>query len=193
MIAIEKAAFMSINASIGCLGITALLLCAFCSSHLQQKLYNARVSALMTQATSISHLNCHGTMSSYISPPTSSDHVTLAAFAHSSHTDTAIQLCFIVCIVFGELKRGSVLHLLSWGSHKSRRPVRSTVAAEIIVAGETLNEIVSLLYVESEILDVTVQIAVLVDSKDLFKSLSSQGQPPDKLFRRDVNFIRFYH
>lgn len=62
MNAIERSAFMSVNASIGWLGITSSLLCAFHSSFLQKKLSNACVSSLMAQVNSLQVLKRHGTL-----------------------------------------------------------------------------------------------------------------------------------
>lgn len=191
---IESSSFMSINDSIGWLCITSSLLCAFYSSHLQQKLRDACVSALMAQSSAFNVLKRQGTLSTYIRPPSSSrNQVTLIAFADAGHADTASQLCFVIGLFYGEIKKGSVLHLLSWASHKSRRPVRSTSAAKILAAGEALDEIVLLRDVLSTILGVCVLLAVLVDSKDLYRPLSSQRHPTDKSVRGYVNAIRFYY
>lgn len=192
--AIERSAFMSINASIGWLGITTSVLCAFHSSSLQQKLPNARVSSLMSQVAALNQLKRYGTLASYVCPPADvSSDVTLVAFADASHSAAASQLCFVTAIVFGKIQQGSVIHIMSWASHRSRRPVRSTPAAEILAAGEALDEIVSLKNALSAMLGIKVQLAVLVDSKDLYRSLSSQRHLTDKSVRADVNSICFYH
>lgn len=43
------------------------------------------------------------------------------------------------------------------------------------------------------IIETNVQLAVLVDSKDLYGSFSWQRHPTDKSVRGDVNSIRFYY
>lgn len=95
--------------------------------------------------------------------------------------------------MFGELQEGSVIRFLSWISHKSRRPVKSTAAAEILAAGEAIDEIVVLRPAIESLYQVKVRTAVLADSKDLYGPLSSQRHPRDKSVRGDVNAIRYYY
>lgn len=45
----------------------------------------------------------------------------------------------------------------------------------------------------SVIFETPIRLALLVDSMDLYKSLSSQRHTTDKSVRSDVNAIRFYY
>ena len=46
----------------------------------------------------------------------------------------------IAGLLIGDFKAGSVFHTLNWFSHKSKRPVKSIGAAEILAAGEAIDE-----------------------------------------------------
>lgn len=72
-------------------------------------------------------------------------------------------------------------------------PLRSTDAAEILAAGEAIEKTVLLLEAISTVLQVYVTVVVLLDSKELFSSLSSQRNTIDKSIHGDVNAIRFHH
>lgn len=161
---IERTAFMSVNANIGWLRTTVSLFCAFHARYLQQKLPDARVSAIMSQGPSLPLLNRYGTLSAHVSPPRECrDNVTLVAFADASHSETGSQLCYI------PITRGYGFHLLTWGSQKSRRPVKWTVAAEILDAGEGTDEVASLRNVLSLLFNTSVKLAILVDLRELFR------------------------
>lgn len=91
------------------------------------------------------------------------------------------------------ITKGAVIHLLDWASHKSRHPVRSTAAAEIIAADGALDEIVSLKNTLSVNLQFKVPLAILVDPKYFYSSLSSQRYLTDKSVCSNVKTIGFYH
>lgn len=92
--AIARPAFMSVNTSIGWLGMTSALLCAFHSSFLQQKLSNTCVSSLMPRVNSLRILKQHGTLTTYIRPPSSFDDKTiLSTFVDASHSNSTSRLC----------------------------------------------------------------------------------------------------
>lgn len=66
--AIEHSAFMPINYSIIWLGAVVSPLYAFHSSHLQQKLSNCQVHALVTQVNALQWLKSNGTLIHYTCP-----------------------------------------------------------------------------------------------------------------------------
>ena len=49
-------------------------------------------------------------------------------------------------------KKGSPFHILSWASHRSRLPAKSTSAAEMLAASEAVEETVILKEVMSSII-----------------------------------------
>ena len=189
---IEKKSFMSINASIGWLGTNASILCSFYSFHLQQKIADCHVSALISQFSALRTLKKHGTLTTFAPVQYPNNDLTIVAFSDASHSPKASQLCYIIGLVIGEVKKGSPFHVLSWSSHRSRRPAKSTPAAEILAASEAVEETVILKDVMTSVLGKPVKSMVFFDSKDLFGSLSSKRNPTDKSVRNDVNLMRFY-
>ena len=189
---IEKSSFMSINASINWLGITASPICAFYSSHLQQRTPENNVGNLLLQSAALRKLQKIGTQSCYPKPPHNTPvTVSIVVFADAGKTGDHGQLSFIGGLLLGPLTKGSNFYPLSWSSHKSRRPVRSIGAAEILAVGEAIDEGKILKSVVSSIVNANVKLLVATDSKDLFNALSTQRNSIDKSIRGDVNLIRF--
>lgn len=83
--------------------------------------------------------------------------------------------------------------MLSWISHKSKRPVRSIAAAEILAAFEVIDEEKTLKTALSNLLLIPVLLVIIVDSKDLYTSLSTRRNSIDRSIRADVNYIRFQY
>lgn len=165
-------------------------LCAFYSSHLQQKLPQCRVSALVSQVNALKFIKRVGTLSHYSCPNVNMD-ANIVSFADASHSQDASQLCFIIGIIYGEIKDGSMFHLISWASHKSRRPVRSTPAAEILAASDAVDKLIVLSTAIETILGINIELWALVDSKDLYSALTTQRKSIDRSVRGDVSCIRF--
>lgn len=59
-------------------------------------------------------------------------------------------------------------------SHKSKRPVKSTEAAEILAAAESIDEGQILKQALPVVLHLELQLLIAVDSRDLITSLSTQ-------------------
>ena len=115
----------------------------------------------------------------------------LVIFADASHSDNGSQLCYISGLIIGEISKEVPFHLLSWTSHKSRRPAKSTAAAETFAASEAIDEILVLKNSISKLFGKVISTTVFVDSKDLYHSLSSKRNAVDKSMRNEVNHIRF--
>lgn len=100
---LERSAFMSLNFSICWLETAVSPQCAFYSSHLQRKLPQCRVSALVSQVNALKLLKRLGTLSNYPSPNVNVD-VNTVAFVDASHSQDGSQLCFIIGMIYGESK-----------------------------------------------------------------------------------------
>lgn len=81
-------------------------------------------------------------------------------------------------------------YTLSWMSPKSKRPVWSIGAAEILAASEAIDEGKTLKRFLQLFFGTPVQLAVLVYSCDLYTSLSARINFIDRSIRADVNCIR---
>lgn len=64
----------------------------------------------------------------------------ILVFADASRNDDYGQLGYVAGLSIGDFKLGSIFHVLSWSSHKSKRPVKSIGASEILAAGEAIDE-----------------------------------------------------
>ncbi|PXF43473.1 hypothetical protein BWQ96_06766 [Gracilariopsis chorda] len=85
----------------------------------------------------------------------------------------------------------SVLHTLSWASRKSRRPVKSIGSAEVLAAGTAIDEVKILFKALSNMFNLDVSLAVVMDSKDFFDIISTCRNASDHSIRADVSVIRY--
>ena len=184
---IERSCFMSVNSSIGWLGMTASPMFAFYASHLQQMLPQSNISCITAQARYLSVLKKFGTLISYPRPPLNEElSVTVCVFADAGRLQDHGQLSFLCGVLLGPLVIDAPFYTVSWISHKSKRPVRSTAAAEILAVGEAIDEGKVVKATLSELLGISLKLMVLTDSKDLYNSLSTQQNATDRSVRADV-------
>lgn len=131
MNAIEWTAFISVNASIGWVGITVSVICSFYSSYFQQKLPEAHVSGLMPRGPTITILKLPRTLSFCISSP--------RQYPKMPHwLRSLMQVIFIWKVSTARLSEACTdqiicvcLNVLTWASHKLWLPVNATAAAEL--------------------------------------------------------------
>ena len=83
------------------------------------------------------------------------------------------------------------MHTFKWSSRKSRRPVRSIADGKLFAVGQGVDGGIMLKRTLSLLLGLFVELIVIIDSKDLYNSLSTQRQSIDHSVRADVNFIRY--
>lgn len=189
--AYERSDYLSVCASINWLGMTTSPLCAFYSSFLQQKLPDNKVTLLALQSHVLRKLKMIGTSSVYPPPPMKSISVSVVVFADAGRIEDHGQLSYLTGLLLGPLDKGSHFYVLSWTSHKSKRPIRSTAAAEILAVGEGIDEGKVIKSIMQMIFNRKIKLMVITDSKDLFTSLSTQRNSIDKSIRPDVNVIRY--
>lgn len=101
---------------------------------------NANVPVLLAQASALKVLKNMGTNISFSKPKKGAHTMSISIFADAGRVVDHGQLCFISGLLIGPLAINSVFHTLSWISHKSKRPVRSVAAAEILAASEAIDE-----------------------------------------------------
>ena len=115
----------------------------------------------------------------------------MLAFADASRSDDRGQLGVLIGLLIADLKSDTIFHAISWLSHKSKRPVKSVPAAEILASAEAIDEAKSIAHAYSQILDMKISVRLCVDSEDLFTSLSTQRNSIDRSIPGDVATIRF--
>ena len=189
---LEKSSYFSLNSSLGWIGVAASPFCAHAASYLQQKGANPSVEDLITQINMLRHLKKMSTSVSFKRPVEKGNYgVSLVVFADASRQTDHGQLGCISGLLFGDLDEGSTFHVISWSSRKSRRPVKSIGAAEILAVGEGIDEGKMLRGAFSKLLGIEIDLLVVLDSKDLFDTLSTCRNATDRSVRADVNVIRF--
>ncbi len=114
-----------------------------------------------------------GTSISYLRPENGSYNVSVLIFADASHRSDHGQLAFLFGLLFGGFASGSVFHVCSWSSRKSRRPVTSTASAETLAAGEAIDEGKVIVRAFEDLFGFKIQLSIAIDSKDLFTTLST--------------------
>lgn len=96
---------------------------------------------LVAQNNTLLQLKRLGTNVSYPRPANNTNnHARIIVFSDAGRITDHRQLCHVAGILPNGLSNRSVFHTLSWSSHKSKRPVKSTGAAEILAAGEAIDE-----------------------------------------------------
>ena len=186
---VEMSSFRSVNSSIGWLGIAASPFCAFYASYLQQKVPGTKVSDLICKLNSLRLLKKLGSTMLYKRPNDKKDYkISILIFADA---DDHGQLGMIAGLPIGDFKAGLVFHTLNWSSQKSKRSVKSIGDAEILAAGETIDEGKVLANAYRELLHMEIELLVALDSKDLFETLSTCRNSIDRSIRADVSVIRY--
>lgn len=112
-------------------------------------------------------------------------------FSDASRTVDHGQFSYLTGLLIGDLNLDTVFHTLSWALRKSKRPVKSIGAAEILEASEAIDEGKTLARTLSCLLDIELQLQIALDTKDLFTSLSKQKNSIHRSIRADVNFIHY--
>jgi len=188
--AVEIAAFRSIYGSIGWIGAAASPFCSFTSSYLQQRLPGVKVRDIITQVNMLRQIKRFGSVIQFKRPlDTKQYEISILIFADANRGSG--QLGVISGLLIGEFKSGSIFHTINWISQKSKRPVRSVGVAETFAAGIAIDEGKLLKYTYERILGVSVGLFVVVDSNDLWETISTCRTPTDKSIRSDVCLIRY--
>lgn len=141
--ALKRTASMFVNSSLSWLGTTVSPLCAFYLSHLQQMYPLRKMQALTFQINALRLLKKYGTVGHYPYPNHDAS-VGIVAFLDARHISKGSQLCFIIDLVYGNIFKDSVFHLLYWTSYNSRCTLWSTPAAVILAASGALDSLIPL-------------------------------------------------
>ena len=166
-------------------------MCSFYSSWLQQRAPNPTILDLTYQISIVKALKKYGTSISYTRPKKGEYTLSILVFADASKQNDHGQISYLSGLLFGNLESGSVFHVLSWSSHKSQRPVKSVTSAETFAAAEAIDEGKMLAKAVEELIGTEVKLSIVVDSKDLFSTLSTCRMASDRSIRGDVSSIRF--
>ena len=189
--AIEAHSFASINGSMGFLGQNVSPFASFYNSFLQQRRGHTTVHDLIKQGTIVKKLRTLGTQSTFRRPTSGTFDISVVMFSDAGRPSEHGQLGYIGGILLGPLRQGSIFHTLTWRSHLSNRPTKSSGSAETLAAGDAIDDGKLIVDTLNILLTDGIHLVVVVDCKDLFTSLSTCRNPVDKSMRADVSLIRY--
>lgn len=110
-----------------------------------------------------------GTNISFPKPVLGSHTLYIAIFSDAGRLSDHRQLPYISGLLIWSLALNYVFHTVSWMLHKSKRPVKSISAAEILVASEPINEGNVLQSTLSTLTETPVRLVIILDSNDVYK------------------------
>lgn len=150
-----------------------------------------KVSYLVLQINTLRQLQKFGTATEYKRPlDKKSYELSILVFSDASKSNDSGQLGCIAGLLIGHFQQGSIFHGLHWTSNKSKRPVRSTAGAELLAAGYSIDEGKILRNVYQDVLGISVNLDNVVDSTDLWTTLSTCRDSLDKSIRGNDGRIR---
>lgn len=188
---VELHRFNSVNGTVGFLGMTVSPLASFVASYLQQKRNCATVHHISEQNYLIRQLQRFGSTSQFHRPLSGTFELSVLVFSDAGRPSEYGQLGNVCCLFFGALQQNSIAHTLSWSSRLSKRPAELSGSAEVFAASCAIDDGKLLVEALNVLLQMHLSLRVVVDSKDLFESLTTCHVPTDKSIRYDVADIRY--
>ena len=167
----EKFHYNSINGSVGFIGVHALPIASFVSSYLQQTQTYATVHDLRKQSALLKKLKQLGSTTCYNEIPRGTNHFIVVVFSDAACPNENGQLGMLCGILFGEMNRGSIFHVLSWRLNLSKLPVKSIRSAETFAVRAALDETLLVLSASSVILKTAIPTTLVIDSNLLLERM----------------------
>lgn len=113
-------------------------------------------------------------------------------FCDAGRTADAGQLSLLAGLLIDSRKSGAHFHVISWASHKAKRPVKSIGAAETLATSdEAIDAGKSIRAEHRNLYDNDINLVIALVSEDLYTSLTTQQQSIDLSIRGDVSVIRY--
>lgn len=112
--------------------------------------------------------------------------LSILVFTNVSRSDPHVQLGCIVGLLIGDMRKNLVSHVVAWLSHKSRRKVKSVTAEKLLAASKSIDLGKEAAPCFSENLDTKVIFYLVIYSKELFSTISTQENAADCSPRGDV-------
>lgn len=146
----------------------------------------ARVKDLIHKTSGIKMLKSLGTklLEPRIFDPIHQN-ISILVFSYPARSVYNREICYISGVLVDEIYIGSLFHILSWSSHKAKRPVRSIRVAEVLGSGKAIYERKKVAQTASLVFEMDIPLYAALDSKDLFTSLSTQRNRIFKSIRAD--------
>ena len=178
--AIEPFGFQSLNESLSFLGMNVSSFAAFASIHLQQTSTSPSVHDICCQTAMLRVVRRLGTFTTFRNPPRGTHAIFVLIFSDAERPSTHAQIGFVGRLLNGSSTHGSVLHTVSWASHISKRPAKSSGSAEVLAARDVIDIGKISAKVYSSLLSMKVYLYFCIASKHLYDSLCTCQTPGDK-------------
>lgn len=92
-------------------------------------------------------------------------------------------------MLIGKLAFGAVMHTITWSSHRSSIPIKSSASAEVLSAKEPIEDGTFLDMVLQQLVNLDDYLNLIVDSIDLFNLLSICRT---QIVLKDLGMLRKY-
>lgn len=115
-------------------------LAAFVASHLQQSGSAPAVQHILHQWSVLNCVQRVGSLSKFIKPKTGKHEISVLFFSDAARPHKSAQLGFMGGVIVGKVEDKSPFYTISWASHLSKRPVKSSASAEVLAAGAAVEE-----------------------------------------------------
>lgn len=137
----DKKSFPSASCSLGWLGTAVSPFCSEVSSRMQQFAPRFIVKVLISQEHALKKLSLLGTLQSFLRVVDRCEQKpSIVNFCDAGRATECRQKLGLSTVLIDQLGQGSIFHALSWCFHKSKCPGWSAGAAEILAAGEDIDE-----------------------------------------------------
>lgn len=146
---------------------------------------------LVKQCNLIKFVKRLGSTSSLSRPQNGTHQLSVLVFADAAGPSPSGQLRFIAGLLIGSLTQGSLFLSNAWTSHFSKCPVNSIACAAVLASCAAIDEGKMVANAYRRLLQTTINLLVVVDSKDLFLVLSSSHKPEDNSVAADIQLMRY--
>ena len=104
-------------------------------------------------------------------------------FSDESKTEDKSEIGMLSGLLIGTLCSSYVFHTLILFSKRAKRPVKSVTSAEELVTNAAADEGSLLKSAYCKLLDTDVGLSVIVDTKDLYETISTKRLATDKAIK----------
>lgn len=184
----------SMPGKIGYLGVATSPFAAFAASYIQQCIPTLTIAGLKSINGVVREVKRRTALITYLKPTTDEiQNTRIVSFSdagdcHPEDKKRAQEGC-IYGLSFGE-KIGSIFHTIGFVSRTQRQRTQSSAAAETLAAVLSFGHASLLQDSYAELTGKTIPITLVVDSRGLHASFSTEHHPRDPSMLADVAFLR---
>ena len=179
---------------IGYLGTGVSPFASFAASHLQQAIPSMTVAGMKSANGIIREVLRRTTVVSYIAPSVAEQkQARIVSFSDAGYSHPIerkrAQEGAIFGVAFGACK-GSIFHLVGYVSRSQKRLSQSSAAAETIAAIMSYSHAANIRRTYKQLTGLSLPLTLVIDSKGLHTSFSTEREPRDPSILADVALLR---